>query len=91
MIAHRPSKKIRDLALRLRAVFPVADEEFDALLRQLHAKSSIEMDTGTALVAEHAPWLSALKPSIDPFYWDRFYKFLQKKDWPPRVVPHSTV
>jgi hypothetical protein len=72
--------------MRLRSVFPVADEEFDALLRQLHAKLSIEMDTGTALVAEHAPWLSALKPSIDPFYWDRFYKFLQKKDWPPRVV-----
>ncbi len=79
-------QEIRDLAMRLRSVFPVADEEFDALLRQLHAKLSIEMDTGTALVAEHAPWLSALKPSIDPFYWDRFYKFLQKKDWPPRVV-----
>ncbi len=79
-------QEIRDLATRLRAVFPVADEEFDALLRQLHAKLSIEMDTGTALVAEHAPWLNALKPSIDPFYWDRFYKFLQKKDWPPRVV-----
>ncbi len=79
-------QEIKDLAIRLRAVFPVADEEFDALLRQLHAKLSIEMNTGTALVAEHAPWLSALKPSIDPFYWDRFYKFLQKKDWPPRVV-----
>lgn len=79
-------QEIRDLASRLRAVFPVVDEEFDTLLRQLHAKLSIEMDTGTALVAEYAPWLSALKPSIDPFYWDRFYKFLQKKDWPPRVV-----
>ncbi len=56
------------------------------MLRHLHAKLSIEMDTGVALVAEYAPWLSALKPSIDPFYWDRFYKFLQKKDWPPRVV-----
>lgn len=79
-------QEIKDLATRLRAVFPVDDDEFDALLRQLHAKLSIEMDTGTALVAEHAPWLNALKPSIDPFYWDRFHKFLQKKDWPPRVV-----
>jgi len=79
-------QEIRELATRLRAVFAVADEEFDALLRQLHAKLSIEMDTGVALVAEYAPWLNALKPSIDPFYWDRFHKFLQKKGWPPRVL-----
>ena len=71
--------EIKDLATRLRTVFPVDDVEFDALLRQLHAKLSIEMDTGVALVADnHTPWLSALKPSIEPFYWDRFFKFLQK-------------
>jgi len=79
-------QEIEDLATKLRTVFPVDDSEFEALLRQLHAKLSIEMDTGVALVAEHTPWLNALKPSIDPFYWDRFHKFLQKKDWPPRVV-----
>lgn len=78
--------EVKDLATRLRASFPVDDEEFEFLLRQLHTKLSIEMDTGVALVADYAPWLSALKPSIDPFYWDRFFKFLQKKDWPPRVV-----
>jgi len=79
-------QEIKDLATKFRAVLPVADDEFDALLRQLHAKLNIEMDTGVALVAEHTPWLNALQPSIDPFYWDRFHKFLQKKDWPPRVV-----
>jgi hypothetical protein len=78
--------EIKDLATRLRVVFPVDDREFDLLLRQLHAKLAIEMDTGVALVADHTPWLSALKPNIEPFYWDRFFKFLQKKDWPPRVV-----
>ena len=78
--------EIKDFATRLRSAFPVDDQEFETLLRQLHAKLSIEMDTGIALVADHTPWLSALKPSIEPFYWDRFFTFLQKKDWPPRVV-----
>ena len=79
-------EEVRDLAERLRLAFPVSDEEFDALIKRLHAKVSITMDTGIALVAEHRPWLSARKPTIDPFYWERFQQLLMKKDWPPNVV-----
>ena len=80
-------QEIKERATQLRGVFPVDDSEFEALLRQLHTKLSIVMDTGVALVGDnHTPWLNALKPSIDPFYRDRFLKFLQKKDWPPRVL-----
>src|ERR1022692_2482506 len=79
-------EEVRDLADRLRIAFPVSDEEFDALIKRLHAKVSISMDMGIALVAEHRPWLSARKPTIDPFYWERFQQLLMKKDWPPNVV-----
>ena len=79
-------QEVKKLATRLRTALPVSDEEFGILLRHLHTKLSIQMDTGVALVAAHTPWLNALKPSIDPFYWTRFHKFLQRKDWPPRVV-----
>src|ERR1035437_5044419 len=79
-------EEVRDLAERLRLAFPVSDEEFDALIKRLHAKVSITMDTGIALVAKHRPWLSARKPTIDPFYWERFQQLLMKKDWPPNVV-----
>ena len=79
-------EEVRDLAERLRLAFPVSDEEFAALIKRLHAKVSITMDTGIALVAEHRPWLSARKPTIDPFYWERFQQLLMKKDWPPNVV-----
>jgi hypothetical protein len=43
----RPPKEreVTDLAARLRTVFPVPDDEFDALLRQLYAKLPIEMGT----------------------------------------------
>ena len=84
-------EEVRDLAGRLRTVFPVDDAEFAGLIKRLHAKVSISMDTGLALVAEHRPWLSARKPTIDPFYWERFQQLLMKKDWPPKVVTISPV
>lgn len=79
---------IKSLATRLRAVFPVEDGEFDALIRHLHAKLAITMDVGVALLGEeeHLPWLNARRASIDPFYWNRFLQSLQKKEWPPKVL-----
>ncbi|MGA2963652.1 MAG: hypothetical protein ABSD96_18415, partial [Candidatus Korobacteraceae bacterium] len=71
---HAPDEStILELATRLRAVFPIDDKEFQELLKRLHAKLAITMDTGIALVGEeHTPWLSAKKASIEPFYWERF-------------------
>lgn len=78
---------ISDLAHRLRAVFPISDPEFAELLKRLHAKLAITMDAGTALVGEdHAPWLNARRPEIDPFYWERFQTHLQRREWPPQVI-----
>lgn len=72
---------------QLRTVFPVSDEERDQLLRRLHARLAIRMDTGVALVApDHKPWLLARKPAIDPFYWDRFSKHLSSLGWPGPVI-----
>lgn len=78
---------INDLASRLRSAFPVSDDEFHEIIRRLHAKLAIQMDIGTALTSEtYVPWLFAKKASIDPYYWDRYKKLLQRFEWPPRVV-----
>ena len=79
---------ILDLATRLRTVFPVDEAEFDVLIKRLHAKLAITMDTGVVLIGEeeHTPWLNFRRATIDPFYWDRFLQSLQKKDWPPKVL-----
>ena len=79
-------QEIADLAARLRTVFLVPDDEFGDLLKRLHARMAIQMDTGVYLVAEHRPWLNARKPEIDPFYWERFQQLLTKKGWPQGVV-----
>lgn len=81
-------ENIYSLATKLRAVFPIDDDEFSALIHHLHAKLAITMDVGTALLGEqeHLPWLSSRRASIEPYYWDRFLKSLQKKNWPPKVL-----
>ena len=79
--------EVAALVEKFRLIFPISDEERDALLRRLHARLAIRMDTGTALVAgDHLPWLNARKPEIDPFYWDRFSKYLFSLGWAPSVV-----
>jgi hypothetical protein len=72
---------------RIRAVFPIPDEDRDPLVKRLHARLAINMDTGTKLVAtDHEPWLLARKPSISPLFWDRFQKYLYAQSWTPAVV-----
>ena len=85
---HAPGEDtILELATRLRVVFEVDESEFQDLLKRLHSKLAITMDTGIALLGEeYTPWLGARKASIDPFYWERFQQFLHKKDWPPKVI-----
>jgi hypothetical protein len=36
---------------------------------------------------EYTPWLKAARPSIDPYYWERYKKFLiDERGWTPGVV-----
>ena len=79
--------EVTDLGGRFRAVFPVTDQEFASLIRRLHARIRIRMDVGTVIVErDHAPWLSARKASIDPYYWSRFSTYLLSENWSPPVV-----
>lgn len=79
-----------ELGLRVeqfRQIFPIDDTARDMLLRRLHAKLSIRMDVGVALVeVGHTPWLLARRPKIDPFYWERYSKYLASLGWPSGVV-----
>jgi Z1 domain len=80
--------EVRTLATAMRAIpnFAVDDDEFAQVLRSIHARLLIDMDTGTAVIEEYQPWLSARKPDIDPFYWERYAIYLKREGWPPRVV-----
>lgn len=78
---------VMELATRLRAAFPVGDREYEEIIKRLHSRLAIQMDTGIALTSEsYVPWLAAKRASIDPFFWQRFKDFLRRLEWPPRVI-----
>ncbi len=68
------------------AMFPVSEDEADVVLRRLHARLRIDMDTGTAIIEDHQSWLPARRPDIDPYYWSRYADYLKRDGWPPKVV-----
>ena len=86
----RPSEEeVNKLALQMRAVFDLGDDEFDASLKALHARLALEMDMGTALVAPaHTPWLLGRKASINFHYWNR-YELLLAREGRGRMVVNA--
>jgi hypothetical protein len=84
----RPTElEVMALASTLRQAFPVPDDEFAALIKQVHSRLAITMDLGTFLSeSSYAPWLAARKAEIDPFYWERYRLWLGRLGWAPLVI-----
>jgi hypothetical protein len=78
--------QIRHTAEHLRSLAPVDEEEFQEVLRRVHARLLIGMDTGAAISEPYQPWLSARKPEIEPYFWNRFSQLLLQQRWPIQVV-----
>lgn len=80
--------EILALATAMRAIpsFSVSEEEFSALIKRLHTRLQVDMDTGTAVYEDFQSWLPARKPDIDPYYWMRYGDYLKRNGWGPRVV-----
>jgi len=80
--------EVMSLATALRHIpnYLVSDEEFSNVIRRLHARLQVNMDTGTAIVEPYQSWLPARKPEIIPYYWNRYSDYLLQQGYPPRVV-----
>jgi hypothetical protein len=71
----------------LRRAFPVPDDVYEQVIREIEARLVISMDMGTVLSKpDHVPWLLARKAEIDPFYFDRYRQYLPKLNMTPAVV-----
>ena len=82
-----PSEEaIHELVDKLRASFPITDDEYTHLIKRLHARLSIKMEMGAKLTGEYHPWLTARRAEIKPFFWTRYRDLLIKKGWSPQVV-----
>lgn len=70
-------------------MFSVSDDEFAAIKRKLKANIVVQMNLGVLIKdkAQHQPWLSKRRESLDFFFWNRYKKFLEEvKHWNPRVT-----
>ena len=68
---------------------PMNDAEQQKVVKQLQASLIVNMDLGLAVVKEstYHPWLSARKAHINPYYWERYKKYLLlDQGWNENVV-----
>lgn len=64
------------------------DEAQEIVLRRLEAKLRVSVEIGVAISKKnHKLWLQQRAPTISPFYWDRYSRFLMtRKNWPTVVA-----
>ena len=86
-------EELDDAILRAKQAAPImginlSEEEIELIKRKLQAQHDVEIGFGSYLVDKtQEPWLEQAKSDIDPFYWDRYKKYLlQDKGWPIPVV-----
>jgi len=63
------------------------DEEIEQIAREIEHKQGIKAGLGAVVDSEDfEPWLDDAKPSIEPFYWNRYQKLLLQNGLPKDVV-----
>ncbi len=62
-------------------------DDIEKLAREIEVKQGIKAGLGAVVDSEDfEPWLDDAKPSIEPFYWNRYQKLLLQKGLPKDVV-----
>ena len=79
-------EELRSLVDGIGKILNVPEDECHHVANRIMERQRIRMDTGVTLAAEHKPWLAARRPSIEPFFWDRYFKFLERERWPRQVL-----
>ena len=67
----------------------ISMEDKENIAREIEAKYGLTQDLGNMIVGDddtYAPWLAFRKAEIDPYYWERYKKFLFKESFPPNVI-----
>ena len=82
--------KDADLMRSSNPYLPVSDLEFETIKAHLKSTTVMILDSGIMLPDPdngHKPWVAARRAEIDPFYWERYKKYLETmKHWNPRVT-----
>ena len=79
-----------ELMRKSNSFLTVSDKEFETIKAHLKSTTVMILDNGVMLPDPdngHKPWIAARRAEIDPFYWERYKKYLESvKHWNPRVT-----
>ena len=65
----------------------ITSAEKNELVKYLEAQFDVTMHIGAVIQEEFEPWLESARASIEPYFWDRYKRLLQKKGFGLRVIP----
>lgn len=60
--------------------------ELEKLAKEFEGKLNVTMSKGWVVKEDFTPWLAKARHDIVPYYWDRYGKLLEQKDFPPTVI-----
>ncbi len=89
---HQPRKTEDELRAMIRGIATTVDHglsepEIEQIAREIEFKQGIKAGLGAIVDSEDfEPWLDDAKPSIEPYYWNRYQKLLRRNGLPKDVV-----
>lgn len=87
--ARKTEDELRSMIRGVAALVPpgLSDEEIEQIAREIEHKQGIKAGLGAVVDSEDFEhWLDDAKPSIEPFYWNRYQKLLLQNGLPKDVV-----
>ncbi|SME97066.1 Z1 domain-containing protein [Tistlia consotensis] len=81
-------EEIAQILNGFKTAFGLSEDVVEQARRQLHATFELRMELGETIEGEeeHTPWLAGRLAQIEPFYWERYRKFLARSGWGPNVL-----
>lgn len=61
-------------------------DELEKLAKEFENKLNVTMSKGWVVKEDFTPWLAKARHDIEPYYWDRYRRLLEQKDFPPTVI-----
>ena len=82
--------RVRELITQVRSMpmcSEVDDDSAEALAREFEERLGVSMTIGSVLTDdEYRPWLESARSEIDPYYWERYRRYLVEQGFPGGVV-----
>lgn len=87
----RTSEQVRHVLRTVLPLFPdlassITEHQIEDTARQIESKLSISMSDASAIQVEFEPWLPGRRSEVNPYYYDRYRKYLSNRGFSTSVL-----